>query len=56
LLKELENDFPHLKIQRIGAISHFIKREVYTLPAIKIGDSILYGKEIKREKLVEYIQ
>ena len=56
LLKELETEFPHLKIKRIGAISHLVKREIYTLPAIRIGDTILYGKEITREKLLQQIQ
>jgi hypothetical protein len=56
LLKELEEEFPHLKIKRIGAISHFIRRELYTLPAVRIDDTILYSKEITREKILEKIQ
>ena len=53
ILKDLEKENPEIKIKRIGAISHFLKRDLYTLPALQIDDTILYGKDITRENILK---
>ncbi len=55
-LTELENEFPDLQIRQIGAISYFIKRDLHTLPALQIGETILYGKDITRESVLENLK
>ncbi len=52
LLNELENEFKNLNFLRIGAVTKFLTRELYTLPALQIGENILYGKEITRENIL----
>ena len=53
LLKELERDYPNLSIKRVGAITRFLGRKLRTLPAVQIGETILYGNEISKERVLQ---
>ncbi|MFX0124410.1 MAG: hypothetical protein ACFFAE_12280 [Candidatus Hodarchaeota archaeon] len=55
IMKKIEENYPNVKIHRIGSVTKFLKGELRTLPAIKIGDILLYGKEITEERIIEEI-
>ncbi|MFX0182446.1 MAG: hypothetical protein ACFE95_05110 [Candidatus Hodarchaeota archaeon] len=53
LLNELEKEYSDIIIRRTASLTKFIKRDLYTLPALQIGETILYGKEITRERILK---
>ena len=55
ILKKIEEDYPNVKIKKVGSVSKFLKGELRTLPAMKIGEIMLYGKEITEERILNEI-
>lgn len=53
ILNKIQNDHPNLNFENVGSITKFLRREVKTLPAIKIGETIFYGKEITENRILE---
>jgi glutaredoxin len=53
LMNELEKEYPNIIIKRTPSLTKFIKRDLYTLPALQIGETILYGKEITKERILK---
>lgn len=51
LLNKLRKNYPELSITKVGSVTKVLRRELYTLPAIQIGETILYGKEITEKQI-----
>ncbi|MHA2244964.1 MAG: hypothetical protein ACXADY_08350 [Candidatus Hodarchaeales archaeon] len=52
ILGKIKEDYPDLIITKFESITKFLKRELHTLPAIKINKTILYGKEITENRIL----
>ena len=53
LLKKIQEEHPDLVIKKIESLPKVILRKVYTLPAIKIDNTIIYGKEITERRILK---
>ncbi len=53
ILNTIQNNYPNLIIKKVGSITKFLKRELKTLPAVKIDETILYGKEITKNRILD---
>ncbi|MFX1285962.1 MAG: hypothetical protein ACFFB5_20130 [Promethearchaeota archaeon] len=42
----------NLIIKKVGSVIKFLKRDLKTLPEVKIGETILYGKEITENRIL----
>ncbi len=56
ILNKIEKNYPNVNIIRVGSVTKFLKGELRTLPAIKIHKTILYGKEITEERILNEIR
>lgn len=56
ILNKIEQNYPNVNIKRVGSVYKFLKGDLRTLPAIKIGEIILYGKEITEKRLLDEIR
>ncbi len=52
ILNTIQNNHPNLIIKKVDSIKKFLKRELKTSPAVKIGETILYGKEITENRIL----
>ena len=55
ILKKIEGKYSNVKIKRVGSVTKLLKGELRTLPAIKINDIMLYGKEITEKRILDEI-
>ncbi|UCG01148.1 MAG: hypothetical protein JSW11_16210 [Candidatus Heimdallarchaeota archaeon] len=55
IMRKIENNYPNVKIKRVGSVTKFLKGELRTLPAVKINNFMLYGKEITEERILDKI-
>jgi glutaredoxin len=56
LVNELEYEYPEIIVKRVASLTRFLKRDLYTLPALQIGEKILYGKEITKERILKELR
>ena len=56
ILSEIEKEHPDIPIKRVGSLGKVIKRDLYTLPAVEIGDIMLYGMEITKSRILEELK
>ncbi|MFX0086426.1 MAG: glutaredoxin domain-containing protein [Candidatus Hodarchaeota archaeon] len=48
LLNEIKTQYPEIKIIKVLSINKYIKRELKTIPAVKINNKMIYGKDITK--------
>ncbi len=49
LLNEIKTQYPEIKITEVLSINKLLDRELKTIPAIKINNKMIYGKNITKE-------
>ena len=54
-MSKIEENHPNIKIIRVGSITRFLKGDLRTLPAVKINEIMLYGKEITEKRILDEI-
>ncbi|MFW9905490.1 MAG: hypothetical protein ACFFFH_14205 [Candidatus Thorarchaeota archaeon] len=55
IMRKIEENHPNIKIKRVGSVTKFLKGDLRTLPAVKINDIMLYGKEITEKRILDEI-
>lgn len=52
LVNTIHKNHPELDIKKGGSVTKFLNRELLTLPALRIGKTVLYGKEITENRII----
>ncbi|MFX0121327.1 MAG: hypothetical protein ACFFB2_12800 [Promethearchaeota archaeon] len=52
IVNKIQKNHPELDIKKVGSVTKFLKRELRTLPALKVGRTVLYGKEITELRIL----
>ncbi|MFX1516744.1 MAG: hypothetical protein ACFFC6_10565 [Promethearchaeota archaeon] len=55
IIKKIEENYPNIKIKRVGSVTRILKGDLRTLPAVKINSTMLYGKEITEKRISDEI-
>ncbi len=52
LLNKIQEEHPDLVLKKTESLTRVLRRKVYTLPAVKINDIFIYGKEITEDRIL----
>ncbi|MFX0095097.1 MAG: glutaredoxin family protein [Candidatus Hodarchaeota archaeon] len=52
IIKEIQAEYPDINIKTVSALRKVIMRNIYTLPAIEIQNSFLYGRKITKASIL----